>query len=110
MKVILKNSFGVFDGHIRLQRYADNNRLAILLMEEEGSSQIVFKATVNIPDLDLADDEVFIKGWSENEGVPNALMDAGVIGPIIGYGQTGRAMATRHKVLITEDDLEAQAS
>jgi len=45
-------------------------------------------ATVNVPEAQLAADEVLIKNWSENRGVLSALLMAGVI------EDTGRTVVT----------------
>jgi hypothetical protein len=42
---------------------------------------------------------VFIKDWSENEGVLAALQDAGVVGPVIRSIPTGFVQAYEVKVL-----------
>lgn len=56
-------------------------------------------ATVFITDDHPVDDEVTIKGWSENEGMAEALQTAGVIGPELYRVKTGRVEATVHKLL-----------
>ena len=48
-----------------------------LLVADDGESMTV--ATVNVPGAALADGEVIIKDYSENEGVMDALIAAGVI-------------------------------
>jgi hypothetical protein len=57
-----------------------NKRVAIRLMdanpEEPG---VVAVATVNVPDRRLKDDEVIIKDYSENMGVLQALVEAGIV-------------------------------
>jgi len=39
-------------------------------------------ATINDPDADLLDNEVIIKNYSENEGILEALEDAGILFPV----------------------------
>lgn len=52
-------------------RYTDNNRLAIQAICDEGPFGML---TVNLPEAELADDEVCIKVWSENAAwVPQVL-------------------------------------
>ena len=52
-------------------RYRDNNRLAIQAVCDDGSFGFL---TVNLPEADLADDEVCVKVWSENScWVPQVL-------------------------------------
>lgn len=54
-----------------------NGRQAIKLITEEGEPYCM--ATVNVPALALANDEVIIKNYSENEGVLEVLSRAGII-------------------------------
>lgn len=67
-----------------------NGRTAIRLMNAETlnddgfdyppNTMPIATATVNIPDYpDLKDDEVIIKDYSENEGMLNALVNAGIV-------------------------------
>ena len=58
------------------QRYS-NGRTAIELICEDGDPMCV--ASVNVPALALAKDEVIIKNYSENEGVLEALIHAGIV-------------------------------
>lgn len=58
-------------------RYA-NGRLAIKMVDAEDGSPWA-TLTVNMPDDHLADGEVFIKDWAENEEMVLALIDAGWI-------------------------------
>jgi hypothetical protein len=70
----------VFKGNtydVEFGRY-QNNRVAIELVDPiTGECGAV--ATVNIPEADLPPGEVFIKTWSENEGILTALADAGIV-------------------------------
>ncbi len=54
----------------------DNGRIALRLVDEEGP---VATATVNLPEEPLAADEVAIKTYSENEGMLESLLDAGIV-------------------------------
>lgn len=54
-------------------RYA-NGRLAISFVDNEGPFS---KVTTNLPDQHLNEGEVFVKDWSENEALVNALLEAG---------------------------------
>lgn len=52
-------------------RYTDNNRLAIQAVCDDGPFGFL---TVNLPEADLADDEICVKVWSENAAwVPQVL-------------------------------------
>lgn len=55
-----------------------NGRLAIRLTIEETGEPMA-TATVNVPDCTLDEDEVLIKDWSENEGMVDALVKAGIV-------------------------------
>lgn len=66
---------------IEMTRYAGNDRPAIQVIDMEDGYPYCM-ATVNMPDMDLADNEVAIKNWSENEGILECLQANGVIGPV----------------------------
>jgi hypothetical protein len=54
-----------------------NGRQAIELICENGEPMCM--ATVNVPALALAKDEVIIKNYSENEGILEVLISAGIV-------------------------------
>lgn len=56
-----------------------NGRLAMVLLDEDGENSPVAKPTVNLKDAELPENHVFLKGWSENEGIPEALEKAGAV-------------------------------
>lgn len=59
------------------RRYADNNRIAIVLRTPEGEP--VATATVNQPAVNLESDQVLIKDDAENQGILAALVKAGIV-------------------------------
>lgn len=82
----------------------------VLYLEADGDQQepgygkihdgeAIARAAVYIENYHPSDDEVMIKGWSENEGMPEALQGAGIIGPELRRVPTGRVEATVHKLL-----------
>ncbi len=81
----------------------NNQRVTIQLNNAEDGMPIA-TATVNLPDLPLPPDHVFIKSWSENEGIREALQVAGIIGPTLRKIPTGFVLATVHKLLKDVDD------
>lgn len=86
---------------VRKEQYLTNGRVALVIVDEsEGYRETVSIATVNIPDEPLEPDEVFIKDWSENEGVLNDLIEMGVISESISSVQTGFCVAYKCKLLI----------
>jgi hypothetical protein len=82
-------------------RYANNDRIALLLFAEDGEP--LATATTNLSDAPLADNEVILKGWSENTGIPDALIRAGVVGPALRSIRTGFVEATVHELLIAKE-------
>lgn len=64
--------------NIETRRYAEKERVSIHLIDS-FTGEPVATASVNIPHVDLEENEVAIKNYSENEGVLQVLIDAGVI-------------------------------
>ena len=62
---------------IKFGKY-ENDRIAILLVDHI-SMEPICKATVNIPEADIASNEVIIKNYGENEGVLTTLSMNGII-------------------------------
>ena len=54
-----------------------NGRTAWILVDSNGDRYAV--ATVNISEADVPEGHVLIKNWSENEGMLEALVDAGIV-------------------------------
>lgn len=72
---------------VYVERYTEGDRLAIQLIERETGEPWA-TATTNLPDDPLGPDEVFVKDYSENEGMLAALVAAGLVEP------TGRSVRT----------------
>lgn len=58
----------------------DNGRLAISLLEHK-TGEPVGTVTTNLVDEQCPDGEVWVKEWSEGEGMTKFLIDAGIILP-----------------------------
>ena len=58
--------------------YGHTDRIALTLSDVEDGEPVAV-ATINLPELALAADEVVIKDYSENEGMLATLVAAGVI-------------------------------
>ena len=56
----------------------ENPRIALIL-EDSDDGESLAVATINIPEEYLAKDEVIIKDYSDNEGMLDTLMNAGII-------------------------------
>lgn len=50
-----------------------------LIVDGEYGPEPLAVATVNLPDVELADGCILVKDWAENEGMFESLIDAGVI-------------------------------
>ena len=71
-----------FKGHeltVKVLRYAHNDNLALLLQSATGEPY--GKATANV-EFQLPDPLVVVKDYSENEGMLDALVEAGVVQPL----------------------------
>ena len=68
-----------------VDKYSNGNT-AIELADEEGTVAI---ATVNLADGNLPEDQAYIKDYSENEGMLQALKDAGIVKRVIGNKASG---------------------
>lgn len=75
-----------------------NGRKAISLIDAKDGSPVA-NATLNLPGIELESDEVIVKNYSENEGIRPALIEAGIIGPILRTVSTGYVTATVHKII-----------
>ena len=81
------------------RRYADNDRIAIVLRTPEGEP--VATATINQPGFNLEPDQVLIKDYAENQGILNALVNAGIIEDTGISVPVGHAEARLCRLLIT---------
>jgi hypothetical protein len=73
MKTVKLNGETLF---VRRETYS-NGRPALQLLCKDGEPYAM--ATVNLPDKAQEEGHVFLKGWSENEGIPEALEAAGIV-------------------------------
>jgi len=71
-----------------LTTYFDGSTCLLCLSPNTGG--IIFKASVNIHKCPPASGCIWLKGWSENTGLPEALAKAGLV------HLTGRAVACGH--------------
>ena len=76
---------------VMFTKYANNNRIAIRLefINEYGAPEHMGIATVNLSDYPIKSDEVIIKDYSENEGIYDILIDAGIIEPANRFVDSG---------------------
>jgi len=89
--------------HIQELKYANNNRLALQLVQTdwgnlynlyvdkpEAAIAPLAILTVNLPEEDLSDGEFFVKTWGENEEISVEALASGL------FIDTGRRVKTGH--------------
>ena len=72
-------TFNGFTGVLQFAEYF-NGRTAIMLVDSFEGEPIA-TCTVNVPTEPIEEGEVFIKNYSENSGMVESLVEAGVIEP-----------------------------
>lgn len=72
---------------IEATRYAENEHTCLVLMNSMGEMQL--KATVNIAGTILPPDHFYIKNYSENAGIAEALEKAGLVEATGSYVSSG---------------------
>lgn len=70
--------FKDWDCVVHFDHYTDNGRWAIYLTDAEDGEPIT-TATVNLPDEEIEPDQAFIKDYSENQGMLEALEKVGLV-------------------------------
>lgn len=76
-----------------------NGRPALVLLEQSTYEPIA-TATINMPEVKLKPKEIIIKDYSENNGMYQALRDAGMIGPATGAVPTGYVEGIKCMLLV----------
>lgn len=89
--------FNEWNCKVWLRRYANGNVRIDLIDTEDGAP--IATATCNI-ETKLEPNEVLIKNYSENEGVLDALIEAGIVSTPIRKVPTGYVSAELCKLLI----------
>lgn len=82
--------------------YMDKDNLAVILVDEE-ESYVGTYATVNTHE-DLPKNEAYVKDYSENEGMLDALKEAGLVHKITGGKPSGFVYLPR--VMFNLEDVE----
>ena len=85
-----------------------NDRIALVLSEPGADGPAYFKATVNIPEADVPEGHVLLKGWSENEGLPRAMVKAGIVELTGRQVPTGFCVAEEAKLLVHEGTTDGE--
>lgn len=66
----------------------NNGRQALMLIDAINGDSIA-KASVNLPDEPMAENEMAIKNYGENDGMLDALKAAGIVTNVVRYAQSG---------------------
>ena len=97
MKIHVKSKYTDEDVILTLNGHYPNGSHAITATTLQGEPQ--FTATVALDKLP-ADGCVFLKGWGENEGIPEALVKAGIVELTGRTVPTGYCEAIEAKLLV----------
>jgi hypothetical protein len=76
----LKTTYSEYDVSLSWGNYSNGRKALRLIDQEDGLP--VMTATVNVPEAELAEKEIIIKNYSENEGVLEFLQENGIVGPV----------------------------
>jgi hypothetical protein len=76
----LKTTYSEYDVSLSWGNYSNGRKALRLIDQEDGLP--VMTATVNVPEAELAEKEIIIKNYSENEGVLGFLQENGIVGPV----------------------------
>jgi len=76
-----------------------NKRPALVLIDAKDYSPVA-RVSTNLPEVEIGENETAIKDWSENEGILDILVDAGVISEPIYYIESGFVQVPVCNILI----------
>lgn len=93
----IRVSFAGHEGVLAYGRYP-NGRLALLIVDEEEDDDVIVTITANLPDMDMDEDEVAVKTYSENEGIIKALDPTRILVEQVGVESNGFAIFPVYKV------------
>jgi hypothetical protein len=93
---LIRVQFGEWNCIAEKLKY-NNGRIAIQLIDDCDGAPVA-TATINVPAEQLAEDEAIIKDYAENEGMVQALMDAGIITNFVRQAKSGYITAPIYKV------------
>ena len=82
----MKFEWSEWKGQIK-RAYYGNGRTALQFWNEEDGP--IATITTNLPEQVLADDEILIKSYSENEGMLEALVAQGIVSKPVKWVQSG---------------------
>lgn len=77
----------------------ENKRVALMLNDAEDGQKVT-TCTVNLPEQECKEDEVFIKTYSENYGLLNILVEEGIVAPPHNFINSGFVVLPVCKLLV----------
>lgn len=89
----LQLKYGSYDAAVLRQGRYLNGRLALWFETEHGEK--ILTATTNLVEHSLGLDEVFIKVWSENEGLLQQLLLRKIVSPALDWRTSGFVVVPR---------------
>jgi hypothetical protein len=90
---------------VQAERYPSSGHTALSLYDAQLGIHFA-TATLNLPDIPLCDTQVFIKDYSENEGMLAALVTAGIVKETGVRVRTGVGFLPICELLIPPPELE----
>lgn len=70
--------FRHYSCEVYFSHYIESDAIALILVKP-GTDEIIARASINIPEANIKNNEIAIKNYSENEGMLEALIKAGVV-------------------------------
>jgi hypothetical protein len=70
--------FGDLNVNVNFSYYRENDRPSMTIVEAD-SQEVLFHASVNLPNIKIEENQMFIKNYSENEGVLDFLLSNNIV-------------------------------
>ena len=93
----IRASFMQWDCEVQRLEYP-GGRTALVLIDARDGDQVA-TVTVNLPDQPLGANEVFVKDWSENDGMVAAMERAGILRNTGEYVRAGYVVAPKCELI-----------
>lgn len=102
----MKLTFLGMNGHLGFYKF-NNDRHALIIEDEQGT---IAQCNVNIPEIPLAEDEILVKNYSENEGMLDLLIREKVVEDTGRRIQSGFITLPVCKILVVpEPEIESES-
>jgi hypothetical protein len=93
-----KITFLGIDYEVKISRFNTNNRPALFLIDCSDGSPA--RISVNLPQIEMADNETAIKNYSENDGILEHLIKDGIVSEPVRFVDSGFVQVPICKILI----------